>query len=103
MDHMKTLDLPGLAMKYKDLSSKVMEHEVNRYVPIFRALPPAISTPISVPMPMPMATSSSLGFSDTHLAMDGDSQDEEFFSAFGTDGLADSVWDLDEDGYMQLE
>jgi len=84
-----------------------MEHEVNRYVPIFRALPPAISIPMSVPMPIPMPipmpTSSSLGFSDTHLVMDGDSQDEEFFSAFGTDGLADSVWDLDEDGYWQLE
>jgi hypothetical protein len=96
MDRMKNLGLPGLAAKYKDLCNKVMEHERSRYVPIFRAPPPAASTP----MPMPMPTSSSLGFSDTNLAMDSDSQDDEFFSTFGVDEPADLVL---EDGYLQFE
>lgn len=93
MDRMKTLDLPGLAVKYKDLSNKVMEHEVNRYVQVFRALPPATSTPMAMPMSTP-------GFFDTHLAMDVDSQDAEFFSTFGTGEPADLVW---EDGFLQFE
>jgi hypothetical protein len=98
MDHMKDLGLPGLAEKYKDLSDKVMEHELNRYVPIFRALPPATSTPM--PMPMPMPTPSALEFSDTS-AMDVDSQDEDFWELSGTGGPADSI--LDEDGYGSLQ
>lgn len=100
MDHMKDLGVPGLAVTYKDLSDKIMEHEVNRYVPIFRALPPATSTPMPTLMPMP--TSGSLGLSDTHLATDVDSQDEDFFSGFGAGGPADPVWDMDEDGYIQF-
>jgi len=106
MDHMKDLGVPGLAVEYKDLTKKVMEHELNRYVPIFRALPPAISPstpmpmPTPTPMPTPMPTSSSLGFSDTRLAVDVDSQDDDFFSTSGTDEPADSVWGMAEDGYI---
>jgi hypothetical protein len=106
MDRMKGLGLPALAAKYKDLSKKIMEHEVNRYVQIFQAMPPANATPMPMPMLMPMPmptptpTSSSLEFSDTNLATDVDSQDEEFFSAFGIDEPVDSLWEEDEDGYL---
>jgi len=108
MDHMKTLDLPGLAVKYKDLTNKVMEHERNRYAQNFRALPSAPSPPMPMPMPMPMPTptptltSSGLGFPDTNLEMDFDSQDDEFFSTFGANELADSVWGQDEDGFLHF-
>jgi len=104
MDRMKDLRLPELAAKYKDLSSRIMEHEVNRYVQIFRAMPPATATPMPMPMPMlmpmPTPTSSSVEFTDTNLATDVDSQDEEFFSGFGIDEPVDSAWEEGEDGYL---
>jgi hypothetical protein len=98
MEYMKNLGLSDLAEKYKDLSVKVMEHELNRYIPIFRTLPRATSTL----MPMPMPTPSSVGFSNTQLAMDVDSLDEDFFGSSGTDEPADSVWEWDEDGYAHV-
>jgi hypothetical protein len=102
MDHMEGLGLSKLALDYKDLSIKVMEHELNRYVrhaEAFRALPQDASTPVPIPMPMPMPTSNSLAFPDTDL-MDVDSQDEGEFLAADTDESADLVLEFDEDGYL---
>jgi hypothetical protein len=56
--------------------------------------------PMPMPTPTPMTTSSTLGFSDTDLAMDFDSQDDEFFSTFGADEPAELVW---EGGYLQFQ
>jgi hypothetical protein len=96
MGRMKDLGLQDLAKDYKDLSDKVVGHELNRYVPIFGAPPPAMSTPM--PMPMPRG----LGFSDTPLAMDADSQDEDSSELSGTDGPAESVLEELGDGYLQF-
>jgi hypothetical protein len=119
MGHMKDLGLQDLAKVYKDMSDKVMEHELNRYVPIFGAPPPAISTLMPMPTPTPSGlgfsdtslgfsdtslgfSDTSLGFFDTSLAMDVDSQDEDFSEPSGTDGPTDSVLEKDGDGFLQF-
>ena len=109
MGRMTALGLPALAATYKDLSHTLVEHELNRYVPIFRALSTTALTRVPIPMQLPVRaqlpipTSSSLGLSDTHLAMDVDSQNEDFSSTSGTGEPAGLVWPMDEDGFLQLE
>jgi len=99
MARMKKLGLPDLAVKYRSLSNKIMEHEVNRYVQVFQALPPATSTPM--PMPTPMPTSSNLEFSDTNPATDVDSEDDDSSPALSIHGPVDLPWEKDEDGFLQ--
>lgn len=101
MDHMQKLGLPKLASNYRSLSTKLMEHELSRYIQDaenFRTQGPATLTP----MPMTMPASSDLVFTDPYLILEGDSQDDGDFSASGTGGPGDSLFHSDGDGYLYL-
>jgi hypothetical protein len=103
MDHMQRLGLPGLASDFKDLSVKVMEHELSRYVrsaKAFQAQGCASSIPTPMPMPTPVPAPSSTAVSDTYSMLDIDSQEEGEFLASDTGEPADSTWELSEDGYI---
>lgn len=101
---MQELGLPKLASDYRDLSSKLMEHERNsciRDAENFRAQGLAQGPATLTPMPMPMPASSGLVFADPYSIMDFDSPDDGEFSASGTGGPGDLL--LDSDGYLQFE
>lgn len=98
MDYMQELGLPSLASDYKDLSAKLMEHEVNHYIrgaENFRAQGPATLTPMPVSMP-----DSNDPVSPDPMGVE--SQDDGDSPVSGSGGPGDILFSSDEEGFLHL-
>jgi hypothetical protein len=98
MDYMQELGLPSLASDYKDLSAKLMEHELNHYIrgaENFRAQGPATLTPMPVSMP-------DSNDSVSPDPMDPESQDDGDSPVSGSGGPGDLLFSSDEEGFLYL-
>jgi len=84
MDHMKSEGIPALASKYKDLSTQVIEHELNQFT--------YCTTNMLVPglgASDPMLDSGNSAFSDPTWAMDQGMNDMTSYPPFSNGELSD--------------